>query len=180
MPVTRLVAKSTDAVLGAGSISWSGSQVYWIMWEGRSRPPSGPAALIQCSDPCSRFVALVVLSTSRNHQIIKTPLEDLCWAMCTWKWQTSMSISWLEFHLPPKHMIEEERLFKYFRSGKSFCRSCALGISFLCTLVKCGRALMNEELSCCRELFQRLHLSHSVYRGAGDKEKAVAGRLFIS
>lgn len=41
---------------------------------------------------------------------------------------------------------------------------------------------MNEELSCRRELFQRLHLSHSVYRGAGDKEKALwlAGSLSLN
>lgn len=105
----------------------------------------------------------------------------MCWATYTWKLQTSMSILRLEFYLP-QHSVEDEKLFKYFRSGKSFCRKLCSGQSFLCTLLECGRALMNEELSGWRELFQRLHLSHSVYRGAGDKQKALwlAGSLSLN
>lgn len=90
-----------------------------------------------------------------------------------------MFISWLKFHLPQSTVLRRRGYSSILEVESHFAGSCALG-SLLCTLLKCGRVLVNEELSCWRELFQRLHLSPSVYRGAGDKEKAVAGRLFIT
>lgn len=62
-----LVAKCTNPVLRAGSISWSRSQAYWVTWEGRKEQTS----LVSCSfETVQWFIALIylmVLETNRNH-----------------------------------------------------------------------------------------------------------------
>lgn len=88
------------------------------------------------------------------------------------------SISWIKSHLPPKQCVEGQRLSKYFRSEKSFWRKLCSGQSFLCTLLKCGRALKNEELWWWRERFQRLPSEQQcVQRGRWQRKGTVAGRL---
>lgn len=182
MSLRRLVAPCTNPELRAGSISWNGSQVHWVIEEGRSRSPW----------------CLQLWNTAVIHTVDLWPWWSWTQAGIIHQFLTSFGgfvlgyvhLEAADFYvhlltgvwLTPKQSVEEERLIEHFRSGKSFCRKLCSGLSFLCTLLKCAGALMNEELWCWRELFQRLHLSHSVCRGAGDREKALrlAGSLSLT
>lgn len=81
-----------------------------------------------CSDLYRRTVALVVLNTSRNHQIVNSfgafVLGNVHMEVANFYVHLMAQVSFA-----PKHSIEKERLFKYFRGGKSFCRKLCSGQS---------------------------------------------------